>query len=45
MLRIIGVDPVISDPVAIGKNSTIDRTSNNGVNRAKVGAKTAISKT
>ena len=45
MLRIINVDPVISDLVAIGKNSTIDGTGNNRVNGVKVGTKTAISKT
>ena len=44
MLTIIGVDFIAIDPVVGGENSTIDGIGNNKVDRAKVGAKVAKSK-
>ena len=44
MLKTIGVDPAVTDPVTVSKNSTIDEVGKSEVNRTKIGTKTVIFK-
>lgn len=44
MMRIIGVDSSVTDPLPVNEDSTVDKIGNNKVDRTKVGIKTAKSK-